>query len=366
MDNKILSVQYLRGLAALLVVAAHAGAHPLTTEFYLYGRIGQLGVTLFFVISGFIMVAITGTGALKPLDFLRRRAIRIVPLYWLFTGLAALLAVLAPAMFRSTTFTWPHLLQSLAFIPHLAPGRTDSTSPLLSLGWTLNFEAMFYVAFALLGLFVARTRVAVLTVAFLALALYGLFAKPADPVLSFYTDSIILAFVVGCWLGLGWLAGTFGRLPRIALPALGAIAVVSVIIGFVFDQSVASPVSFLSVLALATCLVAGGLTLDRRLKPMPLLEKLGDASYAIYLIHMFVVGALVAVVHRFADPTQPVWGIAIIVVAVGLSSVAGLLVHRYIEKPLLKLLRDRRPAKQQPAAPTAGLASRARRPAMRP
>jgi exopolysaccharide production protein ExoZ len=358
MDNKILSVQYLRGLAALLVVAAHAGAHPLTTEFYLYGRIGQLGVTLFFVISGFIMVAITGTGPLKPLDFLRRRAIRIVPLYWIFTGLAAVLAVLAPSMFHSTTFTWPHFLQSLAFIPHLAPGRTDSTSPLLSLGWTLNFEAMFYVAFALFGLFVARTRVAILSVAFLALTLYGLFARPTDPALSFYTDSMILAFVVGCWLGLGWLNGTFGRLPRMMLPALGAIGVIAAIIGFVYDQSVASPVSFLSVLALATTLVAGGLMLDRKLRPMPLLEKLGDASYAIYLIHMFVVGALVAVTRRFADPTEPLVGIAIIVAAVLLSSVAGLLVHRYVEKPLLKLLRGRRRVAPQPATPE-GLATRA-------
>ena len=359
MDNKILSVQYLRGLAALLVVAAHAGAHPLTTEFYLYGRIGQLGVTLFFVISGFIMVAITGQGRLKPLDFLHRRAIRIVPLYWLFTCLAALLAALAPAMFRSTTFTWPHLLQSLAFVPHLAPGRIESTSPLLSLGWTLNFEAMFYVAFALCGLFVARSRVLILSVAFLALTLYGLFARPTDPVLSFYTDSIILGFVVGCWLGLGWIGGAFGRLPRVAMLALGAIAVTAGGTGFVLDQSIASPVSFLAVLTLATCLVAGGLTLDRELRPMPLLEKLGDASYAIYLIHMFVVGALVAVAHRFSDPTQPLVGVTIIALAVLLSSVAGMLVHRYVERPLLNLLRGRRRAPAQPMAPAERLAGRA-------
>jgi len=341
MDNKILSVQYLRGLAALLVVAAHAGAHPLTEQFYLYGRLGQLGVTLFFVISGFIMVAITGQGRLKPLDFLRRRAIRIVPLYWLFTGLAAVLAALAPTMFRSTVFTWPHLFQSLAFIPHLAPGRDNSTSPLLSLGWTLNFEAMFYVAFAALGLLIARRRVAILSVAFLALVLYGLWARPTDPALSFYTDSMILAFVAGCWLGLGWINGAFGRLPRWLLPALAATGVAAGAIAFGLDRSVASPVSFLAVLALVACLVGGGLALEPKLRPLPLLEKLGDASYAIYLIHMFVVGALVAVSRRFADPTQPLVGVAIIVLAVVLASVAGLLVHRYVEKPLLNLLRGR-------------------------
>jgi len=342
MDNKILSIQYLRALAALLVVAAHAGAHPLTGEFYLYGRLGQLGVTLFFVISGFIMVAITGQGRLKPLDFLRRRAIRIVPLYWLFTGVAALLAVLAPAMFKSTVFTWPHLLQSLAFIPHLAPGRDDSTSPLLSLGWTLNFEAMFYLAFALLGMFVARWRVALLTVGFVALVLFGLLARLTDPVLSFYTDAMILPFVAGCWLGLGWVSGSFDRLPRWLVPGLAAAAAIAGTIAFGLDRSTASPLTFVAVLTLAACLVGGGLALEHKLRPMPLLEKLGDASYAIYLIHMFVVGALVAVCRRFADPTQPLVGVAIIVLALVLASVAGMLVHRYVEQPLLNLLRGRR------------------------
>lgn len=143
MDNKILSVQYLRGLAALLVVAAHAGAHPLTTEFYLYGRIGQLGVTLFFVISGFIMVAITGA---RPAEAARFPAPPRHP------HRPALLAVYLPCRIARGAGTGHvplhdvHLAASAAvarLCPHLAPGRIESTSPLLSLGWTLNFEAMF-------------------------------------------------------------------------------------------------------------------------------------------------------------------------------------------------------------------------------
>ena len=70
MDAKLYSVQYLRGLAAVLVVIAHASAHPLLAPTYLQLRLGQFGVYLFFVISGFIMVAISGAGKFSALEFL--------------------------------------------------------------------------------------------------------------------------------------------------------------------------------------------------------------------------------------------------------------------------------------------------------
>jgi exopolysaccharide production protein ExoZ len=72
------------------------------------GLSGRSGVILFFVISGLIMIYISGAGPFSASTFLKRRAIRIVPLYWLFTSFAALLAALAPSLFKNTVFTWPH------------------------------------------------------------------------------------------------------------------------------------------------------------------------------------------------------------------------------------------------------------------
>ncbi|RYG23519.1 MAG: acyltransferase, partial [Burkholderiales bacterium] len=143
--TKLYSVQYLRAAAALLVVVAHAFSYQMGLGNPLVVEAGEVGVTLFFAISGFIMVHVTGPGSFSAGDFLVRRIVRIVPLYWLFTALAASLAVLAPALFKTTVFTWPHFIQSLLFIAHEAPNR-GGTSPLLSLGWTLNYEAFFYVS----------------------------------------------------------------------------------------------------------------------------------------------------------------------------------------------------------------------------
>lgn len=144
--QKLYSIQHLRACAALLVLFAHAFSYQIGVDNPIIVAAGRLGVILFFGISGFIMVYISGGGSFPALDFLKRRAIRIVPLYWIFTSLAALLAALAPSLFQTTQFTWPHYLQSLFFIVHEAPER-GGVSPILSLGWTLNYEIYFYIVF---------------------------------------------------------------------------------------------------------------------------------------------------------------------------------------------------------------------------
>src|ERR1019366_7660876 len=96
---------------------------------------GQQGVDVFFVISGFIMMQVSRRET-RPLAFLRARAIRIIPLYWLVT--------LAWAMLHHAT-SWRDLLLSLAFVPHLAPAGQES--PVLMQGWTLVYDVSFYACF---------------------------------------------------------------------------------------------------------------------------------------------------------------------------------------------------------------------------
>ena len=77
------SVQLLRFIAAFLVVLTHTlGEYEWSRPF------GSFGVDIFFVISGFIIYVITD----KDFEyFLRKRLIRIVPMYWVFTlGVAAI------------------------------------------------------------------------------------------------------------------------------------------------------------------------------------------------------------------------------------------------------------------------------------
>ncbi len=351
MENKLYSVQYLRGLAAVLVVIAHAAAHPLSESNYVLLRLGQLGVMLFFVISGFIMVAITGSGPFAPLTFLKRRIIRVVPLYWLVTSVTAALALALPALFHTTVFTWPHYIQSLLFIPHEAPGR-GGTSPILSLGWTLNYEAFFYVAFALCALLAATQRVVVLSVVFAALVVIGVLFTPQDPALSFYANQAVLGFVVGAWIGWLKLRGGIERLAGAVVPVLLLAGLAALGWAFIiYREPEESLISFACLVLFSAALMVAGLRYEKQLPRIAFLEALGDASYAIYLTHMFVIGLMVAIAGRVL-PDVPVTYLGLVAVTAVLALAVGRVVHKTIEMPMLRMLRGKRPG---PVAQAAGM-----------
>jgi exopolysaccharide production protein ExoZ len=69
-----------------------------------------------------------------------------VPLYWLFTGLMVLALFLFSGEVAHTSFSLEHLLASLFFVPW--PNQDGETLPILILGWTLNYEMLFSVLFA--------------------------------------------------------------------------------------------------------------------------------------------------------------------------------------------------------------------------
>ncbi len=194
----MLSVQVLRAVAAMSVVAVHFEY----VRNALTGRISQplqlyslsAGVDLFFVISGFIMVYsseqlfCTSRGWLT---FLTRRLSRIVPLYWLAT--CAALAIMSPPQ------TWDTITKSFLFIPY----RTDTTYfPAHAGGWTLNFEMFFYCVFSI-ALFLPRNiAVPAVGLALTSLVVLGQIAPISWAPISFWSDPIILEFVAGMTIAL--------------------------------------------------------------------------------------------------------------------------------------------------------------------
>ena len=336
MRQKFLSIQYLRGLAAIMVLASHALLYPLVEHHMGYSRLGWLGVILFFVISGFIMVAITGDGRFSAGDFLRRRAIRIVPMYWGATLIAAMLALLAPQMFKTTVYDTGQLVLSLLFVPFYNPG-SQGIHPLYKLGWTLNYEVFFYACFALLAFFGARARVVWLTLGFVALALMGLVLQPEGAVPQFYTSFMPLAFCAGAWLGLMTLEGRLRQLPGLVLYGAALLGLVGLVEGFVLDRGVMEDgLAFAGLVTFAAALVLLAERFEARMPHLSLLERIGDASYSIYLVHIYEVAILAGLAFRVLDPAD-LWadyGVAILSVIGG--TLAGLMLYRYVEQPVLR------------------------------
>lgn len=339
MNAKIQSIQSLRAIAAVLVLASHALLYPLAEQTLAYGRLGWLGVILFFVVSGFIMVAVTGKGGFEAGAFLRRRVLRVVPLYWGFTLLAAFLALVLPDLFKSTVFDGQQLLLSLAFIPFYNPA-SHGLHPLYKLGWTLNYEMFFYVSFALLAVLRARQRVMVLSVAYLGLSFTGLLLHPESAIPAFYTSYMPLAFVAGAWLGLAHIEGRLRDMPRSMVVPLIAIALAGVAEGFWLDRGVVEDeTAFLGFLAFAVAVTALFVGVEAHLPRLHWLERLGDASYSIYLVHIFAVGAFAGFVLKLLEPENAF----VIAGAVGMAMLGGLALgwacYAMIEKPLTARLR---------------------------
>jgi exopolysaccharide production protein ExoZ len=323
----LFSIQYLRALAALAVVVFHAGERT-----GLHFTIGAAGVDVFFVVSGFIMMAISDGRPDTPAGFFRNRLFRIAPAYWAATSAMVIGAIVG--LFPNLQLDPGNVLGSFFFIPVPSPNN-DHLWPVLVQGWTLNYEIFFYAIFALVLFLKPSMRLAALAIIFGLIALIGIVAKPANQTLAFYTAPIILEFVAGAALAKLW---KHGRLP----PASVGLALVCLAIaGFAtiqvmkleFDAWTCGPLAFMLVLGALSIEVRG------RLPAMPGLTYLGDSSYSIYLWHTFAVSVVVQV--GLALSLSP---LMLLIVATMLGTLVGIAGYECFERPVNMLLRGKRSA----------------------
>lgn len=102
------SIQYLRALAALMVIFHHSSAQiDIYRGTLKQVNIGAAGVDVFFVISGFVIWFTTYNRKLSPAKFMLKRIIRVVPLYWFVTLAIVVAGTAIPTLFKATRFEWP-------------------------------------------------------------------------------------------------------------------------------------------------------------------------------------------------------------------------------------------------------------------
>ncbi len=302
---KLRSIQVLRAIAAIAVVFIHATAnqfHNGPGTFYW----GSAGVDLFFVISGFII----GTVApgQEPLKFLKRRAWRIYPLWWV--------AFLPFIIVQPDKWTPANMVVGAT----LWPIWNGFAVPALKVGWTLSFEMLFYLG-AASGL---ATRPAV------PLALFAVFASAApfsdNAVIDFLGNPMIAEFLAGLAIS------RLSRRERLGIPFIWAgVAGLACSSPLFFDSATAISADlagwrFLSWGLPAAMIVYGTLCLEQRFAGrawnLPVL--LGDASYSIYLFH--VLGIYLA--------PEP-WPLK-----VGAGVATGLVAYFLLERRLTRLKRS--------------------------
>ena len=293
------------------------------------------GVDIFFVISGVVMWISTCERETSPAAFYWARFTRIVPLYWLVTSTLVACMLIAPALMHTGRFNFGHVIASYAFIAWPHP-TTHLMFPVLIPGWSLNYEMVFYLAFGLLLMLPTRVRLPWLVACGLGLCGLRLLWDNPGQIARFYTDPIILEFVAGACLG-AWLMPKREQSAFVSLALLGTGGILCLTIPLWLGPSL--PRVLLNGLP-ALILVGGAVCSERvigsgRLK---LLGSLGDASYAIYLIHPIVLAALDhawEVLHLDPSQHRPLFFTCVFATVAG----AGLLLHVAVERPLMRLAR---------------------------
>jgi exopolysaccharide production protein ExoZ len=274
------------------------------------------------------------------LVFSQRRVIRIVPMYWLATTLKLVMMVLAGEFVLHARFSLVDTVMSYLFLP--TRNSDGNLFPLLGVGWTLNFEMLFYLLFAV-ALFLRVSAFRFVGPILFSLAAGAFFRQNDWPAFSFYLNPIVLDFFFGMLIASACLRGKY--LPRSA-------AVLSVFAGLLL--LLVFPVTLwhtsLSGVS-AAMIIVGVVALEAWFTWVPRwLIYLADASYVIYLFHPLVAPAAPMLLSKLNMP-YPLVSIAL---SICIALLAGCFIHKLVEEPvtlsLKKALEARRESHRESVA----------------
>ncbi|RWX69965.1 acyltransferase [Mesorhizobium sp. M4B.F.Ca.ET.089.01.1.1] len=289
----------------------------------------RFGTDLFLVVSGFLSAHVLSRPGRTAPAYLRDRAIRILPLYWLFT-LAAFFAKDWVTGYGTPTVR--ELVMSMLFIPY-------GPYPILHPTWTLVIIVQFSLIMAAC-LAVSRRNAAYLASAFVVLlVLLGRIFRPQNPALAAYTDPILIDFAFGVLIykALGgeqrWPAQD--RAVGWALLALG-IGMAAVVLRPMFWADLPRLVG----LGLpAALLLFGTVILERsgHVVRSAAVNFVARCTFAIYLCHQFVNGASEKIVSL--DPTSRIVHVLVLVATPLLVTIVAVFIFSYVEAPVTRHLK---------------------------
>ena len=297
----LINIQFLRAIAALLVVFYHTSEHFFVVGgehtgniFSLLSKIGYMGVDIFFVISGYIMWITTQKlqGKQGVVRFVYARVTRIYLVYWMFLAFMV--------------YYYHHSLSHFDLVGSIFLTASSSSKLLLLVAWTLQYELYFYFLFALLLFLPKQYIIKALIAIFIIIVLLQSYASfgldiynknifnGASTFWTFWSSPYILEFLMGSFIGYFYQKK---RIKHLVPLYVGAIVFVTFALFYqenYIDGTLADGyylrerVLFLG-LASATILAIAIEWEKRSIQILPKFSLLlGGASYSLYLSHTIV------------------------------------------------------------------------------
>jgi peptidoglycan/LPS O-acetylase OafA/YrhL len=374
----------LRFFAALHVVCFHFLAFKIVSSEGWLGQIssiGYVGVSFFFVLSGFILVYTYAGRDTAARDFWRARFARIYPAFAFSLLLTGPFFFFATLMLNVPFFAW--FSTHLKLVVLLVPFLLQAWVPLAALAWnsvawSLSDEAFFYLLFPFLKK--RFLKISLLGLAGIALACWAVSVAmsgtyvlrnpdhlqviDADVLNAFWLNAVkfhpfarLPEFLLGMACGAMFLKSRKDAKPgssaKLALPLVLAGMVIAVTVAH-FSARIPYTVLHTSLLAPAFAAIIFGFALQPRwgapLNWKPLVF-LGDASYSLYLLHSFFLGPFFFTQTGAPRHRGPGWYFLYFVLALGISG----LVYRFIEEPSRRKLRGKPSRSALAGSPAAAL-----------
>jgi peptidoglycan/LPS O-acetylase OafA/YrhL len=292
---------------------------------------GAAGVDIFFVISGFIMFYVsfpTDQAAASPVSFLVKRITRIYPFYWFC--LALVLGLWSIGLSRSLQLDADILVRSIFLFP--------SEPQIIKVAWTLVYEMYFYVIFAATLMF-RRPLISLFGTSGAIFVLYTMSHFASDTALrDFLGDPIAAEFCFG--LILAYLfqrrPGLFPVSHLLRFPGFALLAIAPLVVSHA-NTTLPDDMRVLAWGVPAFLIVLSFLSLKPSRTPLRrAMVLLGDASYAIYLTHSFV---MVIYARLLKGSLANLPQLPVIPLVVLLSASLGLLLHFFVERRLIDTFR---------------------------
>ena len=307
---------------------------------------GAFGIDIFFVISGFILSVSVLREHAQPgwqptWEFLKRRFIRIYPIYWFVAFVT--MARLA----RSRELFQHSYLAAFFLVPPLHPANSEG---IFAYSWTLNFEVFFYLLLGLVLFVTIKRAVPTLIAILLSLCALGAIVGIQHPVINLAANPMLLEFVFGA--GIALLYARIGRKRALGfcLTLLGIAASLyvraqslpNVANGgqmIMRDQGAFGRVGTWGICA---ALLVGGLVFWSP-SMNSLLGKwwvvLGNASYSCYLVSALALEYEGRIFFKFDPPTpSAAYRILFVFTTVVGVMIVGFFCYILVEKPMLRRL----------------------------
>ena len=348
--TRLLPMEGLRGLAVLLIFFVHVHAffgsyvasYPrLFSASEYFGRVGNAGVDLFFVLSGFIIYGALVHKPVKYLAFVRRRVERLYPAFLAVLSTYLVLSVVFPSESKIPVHTWAaakYILENILLLPGLF-----RIVPIVTVAWSLSFEFAFYLSVPLVVFLLGHDRQDSLRRIALLSGIWGIFSL--SEAFVFHGSHIrMLAFLSGMLLQ---EVTTTGK-ARAYLTRRGqwiSICVLVLIVSYHFavqPKDLGTRAS--GVLSVVLMSVSIFFFVLYSLEYPGVLHKVctwrpmrywGNISYSYYLAHGLTLKAMATLLARLQPQHHPVLVyFAALVAGLTATWVSASLLYLFVEKPM--------------------------------